>query len=122
MRTTRRWQMWVVLLAGAWFFVSPWVLGYTAATAATWTAYVLGALAVLIAFWAITAMDPRNGIAASALVGALAFIAPWVFSFAGYAGARLDAWIVGAVMVVASLWALLEARGREDARHPKPMV
>lgn len=119
-RMSGRWQVWVGLIAGAWLFVSPWVLGYTAATAGTWAAYILGAIAVLIGFWAATAQQPRNGIAVLALDGALVFIAPWVVGFQGHAAGRLDAWIVGAVMVVASLWALLGTRGRRASQPAKP--
>lgn len=122
MRTTRRWQVWVSLVAGAWLFVSPWVLGYTAATAGMWAAYVLGALAILIAFWAVSAREPRNGVALLALVGALTFVTPWVIGFAGHYAARLDAWIVGAVMVVAALWGWLESYGRRDVQRPRPMA
>jgi len=123
MRTmTRRWQMWAVLIAGAWLFISPWILGYTAVATGTWTAYVLGALAFLIASWAVTAREPRNGIAALALIGALVFVAPWVIGFAAHHAARLDAWIVGAVMMVASLWGLMEDNSRQPTRRAKPMA
>ena len=43
MRFTRRWMVAVSLVAGAWLFFSPWLLGYTAVAAATWMSYVLGA-------------------------------------------------------------------------------
>jgi len=121
MRTTmRRWQVWVSLIAGAWLFVSPWVLGYTAATAGMWSAYILGAVAVLLALWTLTAPDARIGAAGLAVIGALAFVTPWVIGFGGYAAARVDAWIVGAVIAVVSLWALTEGGSRREPRHPKP--
>lgn len=120
--TTRRWQVWVSLIAGAWLFVSPRVLGYATVTAGAWAAYILGAVAFLIAFWVVTAREPRNGLAALAVVGALTFVTPWVIGFAGQAAARLDAWIVGAVMTAAALWGLLEDHGRRPTERPKPMA
>ncbi len=118
----RRWQVWVSLVAGAWLFITPWVLGYTAASGGAWTAYILGALAVVVAVWTLAARNPRTGEASGALIGALAFVAPWVFDLTGFAWARLDLWIVGAVMVVASLWAYLDSPGARERRQPKPLA
>lgn len=120
--TTRHWKVWVSLLAGAWLFVSPWILGFTAATTGTWAAYVLGAVVVLVAAWALTASEPRIADASLAVLGALVFATPWAIGYAGYPAARIDAWIVGAVIAVMSLWAMSEHLGRREARHPRPMA
>ncbi|MEJ2287766.1 MAG: SPW repeat protein [Deinococcales bacterium] len=116
MRFTRRWQEWVSLIAGAWLFVSPWILGYTGVTVAAWGAYVLGAAVVVAALWAMTARQARNPEYIGALLGALVFISPWVLGYTAERIARLDAWIVGAVIVVASLWAAMNER---PARPPE---
>lgn len=38
----------VHMLLGVLLFVSPWVIGYTAFSVATWTSWVVGALAVIV--------------------------------------------------------------------------
>lgn len=114
MRFSSRWMDWVSLLAGGWLFVSPWVLGYGSVAVAAWTAYVLGAVVVLTALWALSIKQPRSAELVNALFGALVFVAPWVLGFVAERGARIDAWIVGAVIVFASLWA---AMGERPALH-----
>jgi hypothetical protein len=110
MRFTRRWQVWVSLVAGAWLFVSPWILGYTGVAVVAWSSYILGAAVVLTALWALAARLARNPEVFGAFLGALVFIAPWALGFLSERAARLDAWIVGAVIVVASLWAAINER------------
>lgn len=118
MRSSRRWLVLVVAVAGAWLFVSPWILGFS--TGGALGAYILGALALLAGLWAFTNAGVRNGMAISAVAGVLAFVMPWVLGFAGHAAARVDAWIVGAVIVVASCWVLLGVGGRRGAVRSKP--
>ena len=40
----RPWEEWINLIAGAWVFVSPWVLGYFGNPGALWNALIVGAL------------------------------------------------------------------------------
>lgn len=49
---------WMLLLFGAWMFISPWTLAYSVAPAAAWNAWIAGLLVMLVALWAIFAM-PR---------------------------------------------------------------
>lgn len=56
---------WLQGLYGAWLFVTPWVLGFTGVTAASWNAWLLGAGIVTIACWEVIeqalAGDLRSG-------------------------------------------------------------
>lgn len=122
MRFTRRWQVWVSLVAGAWLFVSPWILGYAGVAAAAWSAYILGAAVVLTALGALAARQARNLEVVGALLGALVFIAPWVLGYLSEPVARLDAWIVGAVIVVASLWAAINERPVRLPERRRPIA
>jgi SPW repeat len=46
------WEDWVNIIAGAWVFVSPWVLSYYAGHVfATWNAFIVGALVFALAIW-----------------------------------------------------------------------
>lgn len=49
----QEWEEWLSLIAGIWVVVSPWVLGFTAITIATWTHVVLGLLIAAAAAWEI---------------------------------------------------------------------
>jgi len=44
---------WLQGAFGVWLFVAPWALGFTAVTAASWNAWILGAVLVTLACWEI---------------------------------------------------------------------
>lgn len=50
---------WTNLALGFWVFISPWVLGFAAVTAAAWNAWIIGAAVVILAAWALAEM-PRT--------------------------------------------------------------
>jgi hypothetical protein len=46
------WEEWINLIAGAWLFVSPWVLGFHLGyTMAFWNALIVGALVFVLSIW-----------------------------------------------------------------------
>src|SRR5579884_136494 len=47
-------------LIGIWVFISPWVLGYVAHTGMAWSAWIIGALVIILSAWAI-AVAQRPG-------------------------------------------------------------
>ena len=49
--TLQDWEEWVDVALGVWLASSPWVLGYTNATALTWNATIVGAMLVLVSIW-----------------------------------------------------------------------
>ncbi len=52
----RPWEEWINIIAGAWLFVSPWVLHYTATTAALWNSLIVGAVVFILAIWDLNTM------------------------------------------------------------------
>ena len=48
------WQEWTNLVLGGWLLISPWVFGFTEATAFTWNAVLSGLIVVILAGWAIS--------------------------------------------------------------------
>lgn len=58
----RAWEEWVILIAGAWFIVSPWLLGFSASLALLSNAIVFGALIFFFAAWVLTE-GPRTRMA-----------------------------------------------------------
>jgi SPW repeat len=48
----RPWEEWINLIAGAWVFVSPWVLGfYSGHPLVLWNSLIVGALVFALSIW-----------------------------------------------------------------------
>ncbi len=109
----QRWQEGVNILAGAWLFLSPWILGFSGSPA--WIAWVIGVLVVAVAVWAMFVDEARTAEWTGALLGAALFVSPWLWGYAGIA--RTNAWIIGAVVIVASLWAVMNEASVQQHRH-----
>jgi hypothetical protein len=50
----RLWKEAVMIAAGGWLFLSPWLLGFASTPDARWNAWMLGALVAYVASWAFT--------------------------------------------------------------------
>ena len=123
---TERWRDWVMLVLGAWLFLSPWILGFAggapadAAGAATgpavsaWNAWVVGAVIAVLAIWAIAAfaewLDWLNGI-----LGAWLVIAPWVLGFSSLPAAAWNHVIVGLLVLAFAAWEVWDVRQKATA-------
>jgi hypothetical protein len=57
----RPWEEWINLIAGAWVFVSPWVLGYYGQPAAMWNALIVGALVFALSIWDLNTQPEMMG-------------------------------------------------------------
>lgn len=115
MSSIRRVQDWVTILAGVWLVASPWILGFSGTAGAAWNAWILGALAVIVAVWAMVASAPRNAEWVGLLVGAWLFVSPWILGHMDLSTIRMNAWILGAIIVLASAWGILapaESKGK----------
>lgn len=44
-----RYLAWANVVLGAWLFISPWALGYTNLDGASWNAWIVGVLVVIVA-------------------------------------------------------------------------
>ena len=124
-QSTERWRDWVMLVLGAWLFLSPWILGFATGvpvgaeavagpTAAAWNAWIVGVVVAVLAIWAIAMFaewqDWLNGI-----LGVWLIIAPWVLGFGGLAAAAWNHVIVGLLVLVLAAWELWEVRQRATA-------
>ena len=58
MQDTQKWEYWVIGLAGLVAAVAPFVLSFTALTAAMWTSLIVGILAVLISGYEVAVAEP----------------------------------------------------------------
>ena len=124
MRTWIRWQDWTNAVLGTYVLSVPLFTSDSSDRATIWAAEILGGLIVLVALWALAVPDSQAAEWSNAVLSACLLVAPWVLGYSDIGGAAGNAWTVGALVVVFSLWALVEARqaqrGAEDVSGPYP--
>lgn len=124
-RGRNRGQEWLIITLAIWLFISPWVLQFGSALAATatgaangpmveasraaWDAWVLGVIVFLAALSAVGRLDVRQEWIILVL-GAWIFVAPWVLGFTPLPKASWDHWVVGALVFLIALWTLSGSR------------
>lgn len=47
-----KWTQWLNALIGIWFIISPWTLSFSQLSNPTWFSVVIGAILVIVSFWA----------------------------------------------------------------------
>jgi hypothetical protein len=103
-RPWTRFQDWVTLLAGALMAFSPiWV---NVSTRGAWAMVIIGAAIGVMALIALAQPGAVIDEWATAAAGVVAFVAPWVFSYADQGNAAWTSWTVGALVVVFALAAI----------------
>lgn len=112
----KRWtrvQDWLVLVAGGFLALSPlWV---DVSTAGTWAMVIIGVAIAAVAIVALAMPAAYADEWLTVAAGAVAFIAPWVFSYTESTAAAWTSWIVGIVVAGLALTAL--PASREVYRH-----
>jgi hypothetical protein len=115
----KRWQDWAVLVAGLVLALTPiWFNPGT--TGAVWAMVILGGGLVVLSVWSLAMPEMLASEWAHAVVGVLAFLAPWAFGFSGVSGAAWTSWLLGAITVVLGLWAVprVEHLFHRSVAHP----
>ena len=114
------WQDWVLLIAAAWLFLSPFVLGYAAFDRpATWVAFT-GALVLFVsASEALVILDEAEEWIDGA-VGMALLASPWLLFFSGDSVAAWNTVATGMVVMIASFSALLRDRSMQVQGHRWP--
>lgn len=106
-----RWQDWLLLALGIWFFISPWILNIPS-HAGYWNAWLSGAGVIVLALWALSGPGISVVEWATLLLGAWIFISPWVLHTSPVPQTAWDAWLTGAAIFLLSLWSLSLVRAR----------
>ncbi len=93
----------IVLLAGIWFFVSPWVYGaYTAGNA--WNSWIVGAIMFILGCIRVSHPRSMTGLSwLNALLGIWAFFSPWIYGYTGNTGRFVNSLCVGVIVFVLAL-------------------
>lgn len=105
------------LLAGIWFFISPWVYrSYMASNA--WNSWIVGAL--IVVFAAIHLYNPMmRGLSVVNLVlGAWAFASPWIYGYTGDTHRFINSLCVGVIVFVLSIYGSSMEMGHPSAPPP----
>jgi len=56
----RAWEEWLMVAAGVWLIISPWVLGFGAEARAVRDTVIVGIVVLLLALWARSTMSGMN--------------------------------------------------------------
>lgn len=113
-----RWMSGINVLAGAWLFVAPFVLGYVALRAALWNDMLVGATIFLLAL--VRAITPGHSPALSwvnVLLGLWLIVAPFALLYgsmgttSGPAAATGNDIVVGIIVLALAYWSARASHG-----------
>ncbi|AGK56551.1 SPW repeat protein [Hyphomicrobium denitrificans 1NES1] len=94
------------VIAGLGLLLSPWYLGYTGESYATWNAWVVGAVVALIALGALVAFSEYEEWV-NLILGLWSIVAPWALGFSTVTGAmwaHVTGGVVIAVLAASNVW------------------
>jgi len=98
----RKWQDWANLVLGLWLVLSPWILGFSGTSSATWNAVLLGLAVGLLSLLRLQG-GPLWEEGANVVLGVWLILSPWILGFSGEAGATWNAVIVGLLVGLLAL-------------------
>ena len=101
----KHWQDAVNAILGAWLVLSPWAMGFQGETMAMSNADIVGLALIAAALGEIFVPRAWEEWTEGAL-GVWLVVSPWVLGFGGSFGPRLDAVVVGILVVALSAWTL----------------
>ena len=115
MTAFRRWQDWVVVIAGIALLAAPYIFGETGNSNALWTTGIIGVAMAVVGFMAASTGRANGMEFLPAIAGLAAFLAPWVVPYTDLTATAWVSWIVGAVAVVAAGEVTLESHSFQGA-------
>lgn len=95
----------IALLAGIWFFISPWIYGsYTLAN--SWNSWIVGAVITILAAIRLGSSELQATQWMSwinCLLGIWAFVSPWIYQYTGSTGRFVNSLCVGVIVFAAAI-------------------
>ncbi len=93
----------IVLLAGIWFFVSPWVYGaYMHPNA--WNSWIVGAVMFILGCTRVARPAYTTALSwCNTVLGIWAFFSPWIYGYTGDEGRFINSLCVGVIVFVLSI-------------------
>lgn len=99
----KRWQDWLIVLAGICVVAAPYVFGETSSAGTLWATGIIGVLLVLTALLA-SSTERANSIEwLPGIMGGIVFLAPWVFGYSDLTSTAWTSWAAGAVAMLAAI-------------------
>ena len=99
----------ICLLAGIWFFVSPWVYG-AANSGNAYNSWFVGAAIFLIGCLRVSRPAYSTGMSwVNAVLGAWVICSPWVYGYTANTGRFINSLCVGVIVLVCALWSGMAA-------------
>jgi hypothetical protein len=105
---------WLNLALAVILFVSPWVLGFTAETAAAWTAWATGIVIAILAVAAIVQFAEWEEWA-SVVLGVWLVVSPWVVGFTHNVVAQWTHIVLGLLIAAVAVWEVWLQRSHRSA-------
>ena len=102
---------WITLVLAICLFISPWVIGFTAAMVPAWNAWIVGVLLGALALATLSVFAEWEEWV-SAVLGLWLIVSPWLLGFKADTHVMATHVVLGVLVVVASAWAVW------DFRHP----
>jgi drug/metabolite transporter (DMT)-like permease len=109
----------LLVVAGAFLFVTPWIYGNTGVRDIAWNAWIAGAaLAVLaVVTTALTFAHHKSEVLAAEILDAVfaagavwMFISPWVLGFTAITAAAWSIWVVAVVVAAVALFSVYDVQ------------
>ncbi|YBV95209.1 SPW repeat protein [Phyllobacteriaceae bacterium JZ32] len=108
----RKMQDWINLVLAVCLFVSPWVIGFAAAMAPAWNAWIVAVIMGALAIATLSAFAEWEEWA-NLVLGLWLIISPWVLAFTANTSAMWTHLIIGVIVAAVSAWAVWDYR-----QHP----
>jgi hypothetical protein len=110
----------ICLLAGIWFFVSPWVYG-AAAHGNAWNSWIVGAAIFLIGCLRVSRPAYSTGFSwVNLVLGIWAFFSPWIYAYTANSGRFINSLCVGVIVFVCALSSGVVATRIRRVPGPRP--
>ena len=108
----------ICLLAGIWFFVSPWVYG-AAAQPNAWNSWIIGGFMVLFGILRISRPVYSTALSwCNMVLGIWTFFSPWIYGYTGNSGRFINSLCIGVIVFVFSIISASMARKAHVVPHP----
>ena len=108
----------ICLLAGIWFFVSPWVYG-AAAQPSAWNCWIIGGFMVLFGILRISRPAYSTALSwCNMVLGIWTFFSPWIYGYTGNSGRFINSLCIGVIVFVFSIASASMARRAHVVPHP----